>query len=175
MDEAFRAEVGAHLGRSRDSVLREWWKVAKDDVVLRVRHGGSREAAEAAFVPTEEFQARWTAETRKQMVEFEWRKRRMAARIGDEEKRVTKGEQEAAAAGRTKQQQHREWDKDERREERVGGWRAFKSVQQTKKRKGELAGMQAPAARPEEPKAPPSFGGPKEHRVERPDEVKKAW
>lgn len=135
LDDAFRVELGEHLARSRAEVLNEWYKSAKNDVVLRLRHGSSREALEAAFLPTDEFQARWTAKTRQLMAKFEWSKRQMAARIKDEEKRVTKGEQEAQAEHRAKQKQHKDWDKDDRREERVGGWRSFAEAQQGKKRK----------------------------------------
>ena len=176
LDEEFRKEISSHLARSREAVLNEWYKTAKDDVVLRVRHGGSREAMEAAFVPTDEFQERWKVKTRELMTEFEWRKRRMALRIKDEEARVSAGEKEAAAALKAKAKEHREWDKEERREKRVGGWRDFMSTQQSKKKKRELAGFKGPKLRPEEKKEAQTFGGPKdERRVERPDEVSRAW
>jgi DnaJ family protein C protein 8 len=176
LDEEFRKEIGAHLARSRELVLCEWYKAAKDDVVLRVRHGGSREAMEAAFVPTEEFQERWKVKTREIMAEFEWRKRRMVARIKDEEVRLSADEKEAVAAARAKQKEHREWDKEERREKRVGGWRDFMTTQKSKKKKGELLGYKGPKLRPEEKKEAETFGGPKdERRVERPDEVSRAW
>jgi DnaJ family protein C protein 8 len=176
LDEEFRANIGAHLARSRDLVLRDWWKTAKDDVVLRVRHGGNKEAMEAAFVPTEEFQERWKVKTREIMVEFEWRKRRMGVRIQEEEARVTAGEKEAVAEQRAKLKEHREWDKEDRREKRVGGWRDFMTTQKSKKSKGELAGYKGPKLRPEEKKEAEKYGGPKdEKRVARPDEVSKAW
>lgn len=175
LDEQFRAEIGAHLTRSREVVLRDWYKTAKDDVVLRVRHGGSREAMEAAFVQTDEFHERWKVKTREQMAEFEWRRRCMTSRIKEEEVRVSAGEKEAQASAREKQKEHREWDKEERREKRVGGWRDFMSSQQGKKRKGELAGYKGPKLRPEEKKDGATFGGDKTHRVERPDEVSRAW
>jgi DnaJ homolog subfamily C member 8 len=175
LDEEFRAELGIHLARSREHVLRDWFKLAKDDVVLRVRHGGNREAMEAAFVATEEFQERWKAKTRELMAEFEWKKRQMTARIKNEEVRLSAGEKEAAAAARAAQKEHRDWDKEDRREKRVGGWRDFMTTQQGKKRKGELAGFKGPALRPEETKEPAKFGGKGEKRVERPDEVKRAW
>ena len=44
-----------------------------------------------------------------------------------------------------------------------------------KKRKGELAGYKGPKLRPEEKKDGATFGGDKTHRVERPDEVSRAW
>ena len=176
LDEEFRASIGAHLARSREAVLREWYKTAKDDVVLRVRHGGNREAMEAAFVATEEFCERWKVKTRELMTEFEWRKRRMTLRIKDEEVRMTAGEKEAQAEARAKQKAHREWDQEERREKRVGGWRDFMTTQKSKKKKGELQGYQGPKLRPEEKKEAATFGGPKdERRVERPDEVSRAW
>ncbi len=176
LDEEFRAEIGAHLARSREAVLRDWLKTAKDDVVLRVRHGGNRDAMEAAFVQTEEFHERWKVKTRELMTEFEWRKRCMATRIREEEARVAAGEKEAVAAARSKQKEHKEWDKEERREKRVGGWRDFMNTQQSKKKKGELAGFKGPKLRPEEKKAAAQYGGPKdEKRVERPDEVSRAW
>jgi DnaJ family protein C protein 8 len=176
LDEEFRTEIGAHLARSRDAVLRDWYKLAKDDVVLRVRHGGNREAMEAAFVASEEFQERWKVKTRELMAEFEWRKRRMVARIKDEEVRVSASEKEAVAEARAKAKQHREWDKEEQREKRVGGWRDFMTTQKSKKKKGELLGYKGPKLRPEEKKEPQTFGGPKdERRVERPDEVSRAW
>ena len=195
LDAAFRSELGEHLTRSRECVLRDWLKLAKDDVVLRVRNGGNREAMQAAFVSTDEFQERWKVKTREQMAEFEWKKRCMTLRIKDEEARVTAGEKEAAAASRAKQKEHKEWDKEDRREKRgappslsqaciqlfltrsaVGGWRDFMGSQQGKKRKGELAGFKGPALKPEEAKTAAKFGGPKdEKRVERPDEVRRAW
>ena len=176
LDEEFRTNIGAHLARSRDLVLQDWWKTAKDDVVLRVRHGGDKEAIHAAFVVTDEFHERWKVKTREIMAEFEWRKRRMVARIQEEEVRVTVGEKEAVAEQRAKAKEHREWDKEERREKRVGGWRDFMNTQKSKKSKGELAGFKGPKLRPEEKKEAEKYGGPKdERRVERPDEVSRAW
>jgi len=176
LDDAFRSELGEHLTRSRDCVLREWLKVAKDDVVLRVRHGGNREAMQDAFVATDEFHERWKVKTREQMAELEWKKRCMTLRIKDEEVRVSAGEKEAAAAACARQKEHREWDKEDKREKRVGGWRDFMGAQQSKKRKGELAGFKGPALKPEEAKGSAKFGGPKDDkRVERPDEVRRAW
>jgi len=175
-DEKFREELDAHLTRSREAVLRDWHKQAKDDVVLRLRYQGNKEAMEAAFVASDEFAERWKVKTREMMAEFEWRKRCMANRMKTEEARLTAADKEAAAARAAKQKEHRDWDKEDKREERVGGWRAFTAAQQTKKRKGELAGFQGPKLKPEEKKGDTNFGGPKDaKRVQRPDEVSRAW
>lgn len=174
-DEKFREELDAHLTRSREAVLKEWHKQAKDDVVLRVRHQGNKEAMEAAFVASEEFAERWKVKTREMMAEFEWRKRCMGNRMKTEEVRLTAAEKEAAAARAAKHKEHKEWDKEEKREERVGGWRSFMTQQQGKKRKGELAGFQAPKLKPEEKKGEANFGGKDAKRVQRPDEVSRAW
>ena len=87
------------------------------------------------------------------------------------------GAQEADAEAKAAAKAAKEWNKEEHRDRRVDDWRKFQNVQRKKSRKAGLPGeFLPPKPKVEEKKEKESFGGPKGNsRVQRPDEVTRAW
>ena len=60
-----KRELDFNLERARDAVVKNWRKDTRNDVVLRVRFSGNREAQLAAFLASDEFHELWKLEARK--------------------------------------------------------------------------------------------------------------
>ena len=61
---------------------------------MRVRFNGDKEKILEHFLASDEFHERWKIEGRKYIVDLEWRRRKMALRLKDEEKRVVSEEKQ---------------------------------------------------------------------------------
>lgn len=173
-----KKELDFNLERARESVIKAWKKETRNDVVLRVRFQGDREAQLAAFLDTDEFHERWKLEGRKYIVDLEWRRRKLTLRIKSEEERVTKEEAAEKEERKAQQKKQKEWDNEKARDERVGGWRDFMGGQKSKRKKQKVTGeFRAPALRKEERVEEEEYHGLDKNgnRVLRPDEVSKAW
>ena len=176
--EDVKRELDFNLGRAKDAVTKAWKKETRNDAVLRVRFNGNREAQLAAFLDSDECHERWKLEGRKNIVDLEWRRRKLTLRIKAEEERVEKEEEEEAKDRKRKHKAQKAWDNEEAREGRVGGWRDFMGGQKNKKKKQKVAGeLKAPKLRKEERKDEEAYHGLDRNggRVLRPDEVSKAW
>jgi len=173
-----KRELDFNLERARDAVVKNWRKNTRNDVVLRVRFAGNREAQLAAFLASEEFHELWKLEARKTIVDVEWRRRKLTLRIKAEEERVEKEEAEEAQERKRKSKAHKEWDNEKAREGRVGGWRDFMGTQKKGDKKQKvLGGFKGPKLKKEERSKEEEFHGLDRNRkrVLRPDEVSKAW
>ena len=96
----------------------------------------------------------------------------MALRIKGEEKRVTEEEKAELAQRRKEHKEKKEWDQDERREARVGGWRDFMKDKKVKKTK--TAGEFKSYLKTEVNPSKKAFALEKD-KVLRPDEIKRAF
>ena len=172
LDEDFKRTLDFHLEQAKESVLKTWKKEARDDVALRVKYEGNKEGMLEDFCKTDEFHERWKYEGRNYIVELEWRRRKMALRIKGEEKRVTEEEKAELAQRRKEHKEKKEWDQDERREARVGGWRDFMKDKKVKKTK--TAGEFKSYLKTEVNPSKKAFALEKD-KVLRPDEIKRAF
>ena len=111
--EDVKRELDFNLGRAKDAVTKAWKKETRNDAVLRVRFNGNREAQLAAFIDSDEFHERWKLEGRKNIVDLEWRRRKLTLRIKAEEERVEKEEEEEAEDRKRKHKAQRAWDNEE--------------------------------------------------------------
>ena len=172
LDEDFKRTLDFHLEQAKESVLKTWKKEARDDVALRVKYEGNKEGMLEDFCKTDEFHERWKYEGRNYIVELEWRRRKMALRIKGEEKRVTEEEKAELAQRRKEHKEKKEWDQDDRREARVGGWRDFMKDKKAKKTKtaGEFKSYLKTEMNPNKK----AFALEKD-KVLRPDEIKRAF
>jgi DnaJ family protein C protein 8 len=121
------------------------------------------------FMKTDEFHERWKFAARKYIVDLEWRRRKLALRIKDEEKRVTEEEKQELAERKREHKERREWESEDRREKRVGGWREFMKDNKVKKAK-----FSVPLKTEVKEKDKKAFALEKE-RIQRPDEVTRAF
>lgn len=177
--EEVRRELDFNLSRAKDAVIKAWRKETRNDVVLRVRFNGDRDAQQEAFLQSDEFHERWKLEGRKNIVDLEWRRRKLTLRIKAEEERVTAEEKVEAAERKKKQKAQKQWDDEKAREGRVGGWRDFMNEKKSgKKKKQKVTGeFRAPALKKEARAEEEEYYGTDKNanRVLRPDEVTKAW
>ena len=171
-----KRELDFNLTRAKESVIKAWRKETRNDVVLRVRYNGDRDAQLADFLESDEFHERWKLEGRKNIVDLEWRRRKLTLRIAAEEERVEKEEKEEAAERKKQSKAQKNWDEEKAREGRVGGWRDFTSKKKAKRQK--VAGeFKAPTLKKETRAKEEEYHGLDKNgnRVLRPDEVTKAW
>ncbi len=174
-DEQKRSELQSAFSRAREVVQTAWMKEAKYDVTLRIKFGGNKDAMLAEFLLSDEFHARWKTQAREVLTENEWKRRQLVKRMAIEDVKSKKEIAEERKEAVKKAEEKQNWEK--AREERVGGWRAFSSSQNDKKKKKKLLGEFTPVALKgeENVQAKKKHGAAEVARVERPDEVKKAW
>mmetsp|Transcript_11106 Transcript_11106/g.31416 ORF Transcript_11106/g.31416 Transcript_11106/m.31416 type:complete len:407 (-) Transcript_11106:17-1237(-) len=168
----FKKEIDFNLDQAKKKVVSEYKKEMKGDTLLRVRFNGDKEKILEHFLASDEFHERWKIEGRKYIVDLEWRRRKMALRLKDEEKRVVSEEKQENQERKKIVNAEKGWNEEEARETRVGGWRDFASGKNKKKKKKEKKGLSMPKVRAEtvERKDVPKFGLARE-RVLRPDEL----
>lgn len=169
LEEDFKRAIDFNLTQAKESVLTTWRKEARDDAVLRLKYQGNKEGMFEDFMKTDEFHERWKFAARKYIVDLEWRRRKLALRIKDEEKRVTEEEKQELAERKREHKERREWESEDRREKRVGGWREFMKDNKVKKAK-----FSVPLKTEVKEKDKKAFALEKE-RIQRPDEVTKAF
>ena len=169
LEEDFKRAIDFNLTQAKESVLTTWRKEARDDAVLRLKYQGNKEGMLEDFMKTDEFHERWKFEARKYIVDLEWRRRKLALRIKDEEKRITEEEKKELAERKREHKERREWESEDRREKRVGGWRDFMKDNKVKKAK-----FSVPLKTEVKEKDKKAFALERE-RIQRPDEVTKAF
>lgn len=122
----------AAVEQAKEIVLAERAKEVQRDHALSTLHR-LREGEEEKWKHSDEFHYRWKIQAQKVLTNMEWKKRRFGKRIREEEERVRKDEEEEKEKARDAQKQQKTWE--ERREERVGGWRQFMKTKEAKKKK----------------------------------------
>ncbi len=155
LDERRRAKLDFFLNHAREEVRKEWAKAAKRDVAARAAalaaEGGAADVA-AAWEAGEEFHAAWKAKARDVLARAEWRRRKMAVRIAEEEARGKEEYVAEKAAAKRKRDEEKAWETT--RDERVGSWRAFAAGKgggkKKKSAKGGGAGLRPPKAKEED-------------------------
>lgn len=176
-DKAKRAELQSTFERAKESLKNDFLKEAKEDQAAMARRSKSpKEVWEQEFVGSPEFHRRWKAKAREMLTENEWRRRRLQSRMARDEEQAKLEYQQEREQAKRKQEEEEEWEK--HREERVGGWRRFMHSQRKKRKKGKGApGEFRPPPLKAEEKVNESakFGIKDYRRVERPDEVTRAW
>lgn len=174
LDEEFKRALDFNLSQAKEEVLQKWKKEARDDAALRVKYQGNKEGMLEDFCTTDEFHERWKFAARNYIVDLEWRRRKLALRIKGEEKRVTEEEKAEAAQRRKEAQERKEWEREDRREERVSGWRDFMHGKKVKKSK--IAGeFKPPTLKTEINEKDKKAFALQRDRVLRPDEVRRAF
>mmetsp|Transcript_17799 Transcript_17799/g.58232 ORF Transcript_17799/g.58232 Transcript_17799/m.58232 type:complete len:307 (-) Transcript_17799:484-1404(-) len=168
------ADLTVTFKRAKEAVKLDYLKEVKGDVAMRVRFGGDKELMWEEFVGSNRFLGMWKQKARELLTELEWRRRKMNKRIKEEELKAKEEMKEQRKRYREEKEEEKNWE--EKREERVTGWRAFTQSQKKKKKKTKMMGefRPVPIKLPEDSNKP-KFGIDKVARVERPDEVSKAW
>ncbi|KAK8550766.1 hypothetical protein V6N13_119268 [Hibiscus sabdariffa] len=107
----------------------------KKDTASKLKSLVDEGKSEQEYEQSEEFQQQLKLKVRELLTEQEWRRRKMAMRISEEEGRVKKDEEEQKEMWKRKREHEEQWEGT--REQRVSSWRDFmKSGKKSKK--GEL-------------------------------------
>jgi DnaJ family protein C protein 8 len=175
-DDPRLGHLRAHLNAAREQVRAQRRRETKADPAVALAatlHEKGLEGVHADWERSTEFEERWRAAARESLGKDEWRRRRLAKRLKEEEERVKGVAEEKRAAEKEEKEAEKGWEK--RREERVGSWRDFQkkkgggggggqppSSSGAKRAKteqaggGGMAGLRVPQHRPE---AKPADGG----------------
>ncbi|XP_022730631.1 J domain-containing protein spf31-like isoform X2 [Durio zibethinus] len=110
-------------------------KQLKKDTASKLKILVDEGKSEQEYEQSEEFQQELKLKVRELLTEQEWRRRKMAMRISEEEGRLKKDEEEQKEMWKRKREHEEQWEGT--REQRVSSWRDFmKSGKKSKK--GEL-------------------------------------
>lgn len=151
LNEDKRKYLDFVLNIAKEDVKKEWRKAAKHDAAARlaaVLDDSGKEGVEAAWESTEEFHNAWKIKARDFLARAEWRRRKMAKRIKEEEERAKEEYVKEKEDAKRKREADKAWETT--RDERVGSWRNFvagKKVKKTKKSGDGAGGIKPPKAK----------------------------
>ena len=131
----FKKEIDFNLDQAKKKVVSEYKKEMKGDTLLRVRFNGDKEKILEHFLASDEFHERWKIEGRKYIVDLEWRRRKMALRLKDEEKRVVSEEKQENQERKKIVNAEKGWNEEEARERREWAAGEISRTGKTKRRK----------------------------------------
>eukprot|EP01023_Acetabularia_acetabulum_P025730 TRINITY_DN24567_c0_g1_i3.p1 TRINITY_DN24567_c0_g1~~TRINITY_DN24567_c0_g1_i3.p1 ORF type:complete len:305 (-),score=72.36 TRINITY_DN24567_c0_g1_i3:224-1138(-) len=144
LDPEMRGNVDRVLGMAKEEVLAEWRKSVKHDGAIRVEKQLNVEGSagvQQKYEQSKAFKEAWKKKGREFLARTEFRKRKIVQRIADEEQRV-KDEIADEKLVNTQLRDHKQnWE--DKREERVGGWRDFLKGGEKKKKK-KIKGIKPP-------------------------------
>eukprot|EP00475_Leptophrys_vorax_P037467 TRINITY_DN64658_c0_g1_i1.p1 TRINITY_DN64658_c0_g1~~TRINITY_DN64658_c0_g1_i1.p1 ORF type:complete len:249 (+),score=55.34 TRINITY_DN64658_c0_g1_i1:294-1040(+) len=142
-----RAYLTSQFAAAKEDLLRERKRKLKKDRKASTSASATAKAEEeATFLNSSEFAELWRAKARELITANEWRQRKLAKRITEEEQRIQKDEEETKEKTIKERDHAKKWE--ETRETRVSSWRDFQKKGGKTKAKGEL---KPPALRTEDP------------------------
>ncbi|KAI5069486.1 hypothetical protein GOP47_0015787 [Adiantum capillus-veneris] len=135
LDPQERDYIVAQINLARDELRAERKKQLKKDNASKIRSLVDESKYELQYEDSEEFKQKLKQRVREILTEQEWRRRKMAMRISEEEGRLKKDEEEARELSKRKRENDQKWE--DTRENRVTSWRDFMKAGK-KAKKGEL-------------------------------------
>lgn len=134
LDPEERAYLFSQIKSAKEELLAQWKKQLKKDTAQKLKSMVD-EKFEEKHEQSEDFKLKLKMKVRELLTEQEWRRRKMAMRISEEEGRLKKDEEEQKEMWKKKREHEEQWEGT--REKRVSSWRDFmKSGKKAKK--GEL-------------------------------------
>ncbi|GMH40168.1 hypothetical protein BSKO_08072 [Bryopsis sp. KO-2023] len=126
LDDEKKVQLIFGMDTAREEVRKERKKATKHNNVVRVAsmiHEEGRAGVEAEYEKSEDFHVKWMAKAREILAKTEWRKRKLAKRLREEEDRIEVEEKEDREFAKRKKEHEDNWEKS--RETRVGTWRDY--------------------------------------------------
>ncbi|KAL9258028.1 J domain-containing protein [Drosera capensis] len=134
LDSQEKDYILSQVTAAQEELLMKWKKQLKKDTASKIKSLVD-EKFEEQYVKSDEFQQQLKLKVRQLLTDQEWRRRKMAMRISEEEGRLKKDEEEQKEMWKKKREHEEQWEGT--RENRVSSWRDFmKSGKKAKK--GEL-------------------------------------
>ncbi|GAB2285615.1 hypothetical protein Dimus_020057 [Dionaea muscipula] len=134
LDTQEKDYILSQVAAAKEELLSKWRRQIKKDNASKIKSLVD-EKFEEQHEKSDEFQQQLKLKVREILTEQEWRRRKMAMRISEEEGRLKKDEEEQKEMWKKKREHEEQWEGT--REQRVSSWRDFmKSGKKAKK--GEL-------------------------------------
>ncbi|GAB2214836.1 hypothetical protein Drorol1_Dr00019200 [Drosera rotundifolia] len=134
LDSQEKDYILSQVTAAQEELLMKWKKQLKKDTASKIKSLVD-EKFEEQYVKSDEFQQQLKLKVKQLLTDQEWRRRKMAMRISEEEGRLKKDEEEQKEMWKKKREHEEQWEGT--RENRVSSWRDFmKSGKKAKK--GEL-------------------------------------
>ncbi|GMH11141.1 hypothetical protein Nepgr_012982 [Nepenthes gracilis] len=131
LDAQERDYLLSQVTAAKEELLAKWRKQLKKDTASKIKSLVD-EKFEEQHERSDEFQQQLKLKVRELLTEQEWRRRKMAMRISEEEGRLKKDEEEQKELWKKKREHEEQWEGT--REQRVSSWRDFmKSGKKAKK------------------------------------------
>ncbi|EOY33280.1 Chaperone DnaJ-domain superfamily protein [Theobroma cacao] len=135
LDQQERDYILSQVTAAKEELRAKRKKQLKKDTASKLKLLVDEGKSEQQYEQSEEFQQELKLKVRELLTEQEWRRRKMAMRISEEEGRLKKDEEEQKEMWKRKREHEEQWEGT--REQRVSSWRDFmKSGKKSKK--GEL-------------------------------------
>ncbi|XP_057549217.1 J domain-containing protein spf31 isoform X1 [Amaranthus tricolor] len=134
LDLQEREYVLSQVKAAKEELLSVRKKQLKKDAASKIKSLVD-EKFDQAYEQSDEFQRQLKLKVREILTEQEWRRRKMAMRISEEEGRLKKDEQEQKEMWKRKREHEEQWEGT--REKRVSSWRDFMKTGK-KGKKGEI-------------------------------------
>ncbi|KAL9238662.1 hypothetical protein vseg_013056 [Gypsophila vaccaria] len=135
LDQQERDYVLSQVKSAKEELLSARKKQLKKDTASKMR-SLVNEKYDQHHEQSEEFKQQLKLKVREILTEQEWRRRKMAMRISEEEGRLKKDEAEQKEVWKRKREHEEQWEGT--REQRVSSWRDFMKTGKKKVAKGEL-------------------------------------
>ncbi|KAK9755836.1 hypothetical protein RND81_01G054100 [Saponaria officinalis] len=135
LDQQERDYVLTQVKAAKEELLSARKKQLKKDTASKMR-SLVNEKYDQHHDQSEEFKQQLKLKVREILTEQEWRRRKMAMRISEEEGRLKKDEAEQKEVWKRKREHEEQWEGT--REQRVSSWRDFMKTGKKKVTKGEL-------------------------------------
>ncbi|KAL8129973.1 hypothetical protein V2J09_019128 [Rumex salicifolius] len=134
LDPQERDYLLVQINAAKEELLSKWKKQVKKDTASKMKSIVDEKFAEK-HEKSDGFQQQLKLKVRELLTEQEWRRRKMAMRISEEEGRLKKDEEEEKEKWKRKREHEEQWEGT--RENRVSSWRDFMKGGK-KAKKGEL-------------------------------------
>ncbi|XP_074584547.1 J domain-containing protein spf31-like [Curcuma longa] len=135
LDPPEREYLLSQIGTAKQELKLKRKKELKRDNASKIKAMVDEGKSEQQYEQSEEFKQQLKLKVREVLTEQEWRRRKMAMRISEEEGRLKKDEEETKEMWKRKREHEEQWE--ETRDRRVSSWRDFMKTGK-KGKKGEI-------------------------------------
>ncbi|OIT26653.1 PREDICTED: J domain-containing protein spf31 isoform X1 [Nicotiana attenuata] len=135
LDPQERDYILNQVNAAKEELRSKWKKQLKKDTASKLKSLVTEGKYDQEHEQSQEFQQQLKLKVREILTEQEWRRRKMAMRISEEEGRLKKDEEETKEMWKRKREHEEQWEGT--REKRVSSWRDFMKGGE-KVKKGEI-------------------------------------
>lgn len=123
LDPQERDYILTQVNAAKEELRAKWKKQLKKDTASKLKSLVTEGKFDQEYEQSEEFQHNLKLKVKEILTDQEWRRRKMAMRISEEEGRLKKDEEETKEMWKRKREHEEQWEGT--REKRVSSWRDF--------------------------------------------------